>query len=59
MGLQRETAARGSMGVYLQVIFAGILERIFFKTVPSLLSMVGAVIIMASAIYVVVRPLFT
>ncbi|KAH7886623.1 hypothetical protein F5I97DRAFT_1808140 [Phlebopus sp. FC_14] len=53
MGLQRETAARGTMGVYVQVIFAGVLERIFFKTVPSLLSMTGAAIIIASAIFVV------
>ncbi|KIO07884.1 hypothetical protein M404DRAFT_940807 [Pisolithus tinctorius Marx 270] len=54
MGLQRETAARGAIGVYVQVIFANVLEVIFFKTVPSLLSLFGTGIIMACAIYVVV-----
>ncbi|KAH7923214.1 DUF6-domain-containing protein [Leucogyrophana mollusca] len=53
MGLQRETAARSSMGVYLQVIFAAVLEYLFFGTVPSLLSLFGAAIIMISAVYVV------
>ncbi|KAF9221129.1 hypothetical protein BS17DRAFT_785961 [Gyrodon lividus] len=37
------------MGVYTQVIFAGILKRIFFKVVPSLLSPIGTVIIITSA----------
>ncbi|KAF9242861.1 hypothetical protein BU15DRAFT_72511 [Melanogaster broomeanus] len=53
MGLQRETAARGSMTIYIQVVFAVILERVFFGTVPSLFSIIGAAIIIASAIYVV------
>ncbi|OJA11336.1 hypothetical protein AZE42_04935 [Rhizopogon vesiculosus] len=53
MGYQRETAARGSMGQYIQLLFAGILEYIFFGTVPSTLSLIGAAIIMASAIYVI------
>ncbi|EGN97441.1 hypothetical protein SERLA73DRAFT_184151 [Serpula lacrymans var. lacrymans S7.3] len=53
MGLQRETAARGAMGVYIQVIFAGVLERIVFHTVPTMLSMIGAGIIMTSAVFVV------
>jgi hypothetical protein len=55
MGYQRETAARGSMGQYVQLLFAGILEYAFFGTVPSTLSLIGATIIMASAIYVMVR----
>ena len=55
MGYQRETAARGSMGQYIQLLFAGILEYIFFDTVPSTLSLIGTAIIMASAIYVIVR----
>lgn len=55
MGYQRETAARGSMGQYMQLLFAGTLEYIFFDTVPSTLSIIGAAIIMASAIYVIVR----
>ncbi|KAF9242858.1 hypothetical protein BU15DRAFT_72509 [Melanogaster broomeanus] len=53
MGLQRETAARGSMTIYIQVVFAVILERVFFGTVPSLFSIIGAAIIITSAIYVV------
>jgi drug/metabolite transporter (DMT)-like permease len=52
MGLQRETAGRGTMGVYIQIIFATILERIFFNSTPSVLSVIGTVIIMASAIYI-------
>ncbi|KAI6001079.1 integral membrane protein DUF6 [Pisolithus orientalis] len=53
MGLQRETAARGAIGVYVQVIFANVLEVIFFKILPSLLSLFGTGIIVACAIYVV------
>ncbi|TFK38435.1 EamA-like transporter family-domain-containing protein [Crucibulum laeve] len=52
MGLQRETAGRGSMAVYTQVIFAGILERIFFRSDPSVLSVFGTLMIIASALYV-------
>ncbi|KAF9242857.1 hypothetical protein BU15DRAFT_72508 [Melanogaster broomeanus] len=59
MGLQRETAARGSMTMYIQVVFAVILERVFFGTVPSLFSIIGAAIIITSAIYVIVRSSFT
>ncbi|EIW77919.1 integral membrane protein DUF6 [Coniophora puteana RWD-64-598 SS2] len=53
MGLQRETAARGSMGVYVQVIFAAVFELIFFGTVPSPLTVAGGVIIIACAVCVV------
>lgn len=54
IGYQRETAARGSMGQYVQLLFAGVLEYVFFGTVPSTLSLVGAAIIMTSAIFVIV-----
>ena len=54
MGLQRETVSRGATGVYTQVIFAVVLERLFFGVVPSLLSLLGASIIMSSAGYVLV-----
>ncbi|KAF9467669.1 EamA-like transporter family-domain-containing protein [Collybia nuda] len=54
MGLQRETAGRGSMAAYTQIIFATIIERIFFKTVPSTLSVIGTLVIMSSALYVAV-----
>ncbi|KAG9225505.1 hypothetical protein CCMSSC00406_0003008 [Pleurotus cornucopiae] len=53
MGLQRETASRGSLGIYTQIVFAGILERIFFHTAPSVLSAIGTIIIITSALYVV------
>ncbi|KAF9242862.1 hypothetical protein BU15DRAFT_72512 [Melanogaster broomeanus] len=53
MGLQRETAARGSMTIYVQVVYAVILEGVFFGTLPSLFSIIGAAIIIASAIYVI------
>lgn len=73
MGLQRETAGRGTMAVYTQVrlfplevsthtygpraqvVFATILERIFFKVVPTALSIIGTLLIISSAIYVAVR----
>ncbi|KAG1736884.1 drug/metabolite transporter superfamily [Suillus paluster] len=54
MGLQRETASRGAMGVYIEVLFAVILERLIFGIIPSLLSVIGAAIIMSCALYVVV-----
>ncbi|KAF9467668.1 hypothetical protein BDZ94DRAFT_974962 [Collybia nuda] len=54
MGLQRETAGRGSMAAYTQIIFAAIIERIFFNTVPSILSVIGTAIIISSALYVAV-----
>ncbi|KAI0822129.1 hypothetical protein BC628DRAFT_1391080 [Trametes gibbosa] len=52
MGLQRETAGRGTMAVYIQIIFATIFERVFFHSSPSLMSWSGTIIILTSAIYV-------
>ncbi|OJT07239.1 hypothetical protein TRAPUB_1916 [Trametes pubescens] len=52
MGLQRETAGRGTMAVYVQIIFATIFERVIFHTSPSLLSLFGTLIILTSAVYV-------
>jgi drug/metabolite transporter (DMT)-like permease len=54
MGLQRETVSRGVTGMYTQVLFAVVLERLIFGVMPSLLSIIGAVIIMSSVLYVVV-----
>ncbi|KAH6904974.1 integral membrane protein DUF6 [Coprinopsis sp. MPI-PUGE-AT-0042] len=51
MGLQRETAGRGTMAVYTQIVFATILQKIFLKSTPPLLSIVGTLIIMGSALY--------
>lgn len=73
MGLQRETAGRGTMAVYTQVrllfarlhlhsylqylkiVFATILQKIFLKSTPPLLSIVGTLIILGSALYTAVR----
>ncbi|KAJ7929745.1 hypothetical protein B0H13DRAFT_2310375 [Mycena leptocephala] len=52
MGFQRETAGRASMGLYTQIIFTSVLERIFFHATPTFLSLLGTSIIMSSAIYV-------
>jgi drug/metabolite transporter (DMT)-like permease len=55
MGLQRETVSRGVTGMYAQVLFAVVLERLLFGVIPSLLSVLGAVIILSSAFYVVMQ----
>ncbi|KZP24270.1 hypothetical protein FIBSPDRAFT_1042321 [Athelia psychrophila] len=52
MGLQREMAGRGTLAVYIQIVFASILERIFFHLTPSALSIVGDLISLSSALYV-------
>ncbi|KAK7682025.1 hypothetical protein QCA50_014989 [Cerrena zonata] len=52
LGLQRETASRGTMAVYIQIIFATAFEKLFFHTTPTPLSIIGTIIIMSSAIYV-------
>jgi len=54
MGFQRETAGRASMALYSQIIFASILERIFFHTTPTFLSFLGTTIIVSSAVYVAI-----
>jgi len=54
LGLQRETAGRGTMAVYVQIIFATTCEKVFFHTTPTPLSILGTVIIMTAAIYVAV-----
>ncbi|KAH9923794.1 DUF6-domain-containing protein [Amylocystis lapponica] len=54
MGLQRETAGRGTLAVYCQIIYVTIYDRIFFHSSPDPLSIIGTAIIMASAIYVAV-----
>ncbi|KAF8634724.1 hypothetical protein AX15_000740 [Amanita polypyramis BW_CC] len=54
MGYQLENIGHSSMGVYTGIIFALILGRIIFGTVPSILSLLGTVLILGSAIYVAV-----
>jgi drug/metabolite transporter (DMT)-like permease len=67
MGMQRETASRGSLAMYtsvcllhhsfldmtrlFQVIFAVVFELVVFHTTPSTLSIAGTVLITGSAIY--------
>jgi len=53
MGLQRETASRGVTGMYAQALFVVVVEGLLFGVIPSLLSVLGAAIIMTSALYVV------
>lgn len=52
MGLQRETAGRGTMAIYTQIVFASALEQIFFHTTPSMFSVIGTAMILTSALYV-------
>jgi len=59
MGLQRETISRGANGLYVQAIFAVALEVLLFGVLPSLLSVLGATIIISSAIYAVVSGSFS
>ena len=54
MGLQRETASRGTLGTYTQIIFAEIADRIIFHTKPSVLGLIGTGIVLTSAVYVAV-----
>ncbi|KAG1795679.1 DUF6-domain-containing protein [Suillus plorans] len=55
MGLQKETVSRGVTGMYAQVVFVVVLERLFFGVTPSLPSVLGAAVIMSSAFYVVMK----
>ena len=54
MGLQRETASRGSLGTYTQIIFAEMSDRILFHSKPTVLDLLGTGIILTSAVYVAV-----
>ncbi|KAF8731048.1 hypothetical protein AX14_005286 [Amanita brunnescens Koide BX004] len=52
MGLQIESAGRAMMGVYTQFVFTIFFQRIFFHTTPPLLSIIGTLLILSSAVYV-------
>ncbi|KAJ4468744.1 integral membrane protein DUF6 [Lentinula aciculospora] len=54
LGLQRETASRGTLAIYTLIVFTSLLDRIFFHSAPSLLSVLGTLIIVGSALWVVV-----
>ncbi|GAA5957464.1 hypothetical protein JCM3765_001151 [Sporobolomyces pararoseus] len=51
-GLQRERAGRGSLAIYSHLIWAMILERLYFKTLPDAWSILGAIIIVGGALRV-------
>ncbi|VDB84597.1 unnamed protein product [Peniophora sp. CBMAI 1063] len=52
MGLQREAAGRATLAIYVGIIFALALEKIFFNVSPSALSMTGTAIILSCALYI-------
>ncbi|KAF8906973.1 hypothetical protein CPB84DRAFT_1844102 [Gymnopilus junonius] len=52
MGLQRGAAGHVTMALYTQIVFAVILEYIFFHTIPQVLSIIGTTMIITSAIYI-------
>ncbi|KAH9974987.1 hypothetical protein BGW80DRAFT_1225285 [Lactifluus volemus] len=52
MGLQRETASRGTLAVYTSIVFAVMFEFVVFHTTPSALSIAGTAVIMSLAIYI-------
>ncbi|KAE8542706.1 hypothetical protein D1P53_001488 [Cryptococcus gattii VGV] len=51
LGLQREKAGRAGLALYLQVVFSLLLEFVLWGTIPSFLSTLGTVLILASAIW--------
>ncbi|KAJ2913258.1 hypothetical protein MD484_g7144, partial [Candolleomyces efflorescens] len=51
LGLRYETAGRGTMAIYTQIVFATILQRIVLHTTPPPLSILGTLIILSSALY--------
>lgn len=56
-GLQREKAGRASLAMYLSLFYSLIFELVIFGTVPPILSLLGAGIIIGSAIWVAVSVL--
>ncbi|KAK0502126.1 integral membrane protein DUF6 [Armillaria luteobubalina] len=54
MGLQRETAGRGTTAIYTKLVFITIIENVFFDFHPSSWTVTGMIIIVASALYIAV-----
>jgi drug/metabolite transporter (DMT)-like permease len=54
-GLQREKAGRASLAMYLSLFYSLVFELVFFGTVPPVLSLLGAAIIISAAVWVAVR----
>ncbi|KIL58810.1 hypothetical protein M378DRAFT_15276 [Amanita muscaria Koide BX008] len=52
MGYQREAIGRASMGMYSGMIFALILGKVVFGTVPGVISFAGTAMILGSALYI-------
>lgn len=55
VGFASEAAGRGALGIYSQMMFAMILQLIFFHTLPSTLSLIGSLIIITSTLSVALR----
>ncbi|KAF8225183.1 hypothetical protein L208DRAFT_1368476 [Tricholoma matsutake] len=53
VGFVYETAGRGALGIYSQMMFAMMLQWIFFHSLPSTLSFIGSFIIITSTLFVV------
>jgi len=51
MGLQREAAGRSALAIYTSIVFAVAFEFAVFHTTPSTLSIIGALMVVSSAIY--------
>ncbi|KAG8813676.1 hypothetical protein FRC17_001464 [Serendipita sp. 399] len=54
LALQREAAGRASLGMYIQILFAVIAERVIFHSVPPATSLAGIAIILSCAAYVAI-----
>ncbi|KAK0214524.1 integral membrane protein DUF6 [Armillaria fumosa] len=54
MGLQRETAGRGTTAIYTKLVFITIIENVFFDFHPSSWTVTGMIIIVASVLYIAV-----
>ncbi|KAG8776281.1 hypothetical protein FRC12_001011 [Ceratobasidium sp. 428] len=52
IGLQREAASRGTLALYTQIVFTVGFEYVAFGAIPPGLSILGAAIIIFSAVYV-------
>lgn len=54
MGLQKETVGRGALAIYSQIVFASILQMVFFDEIMGAWSIVGTVMIVGAAAWVAV-----
>ncbi|KAG8892811.1 hypothetical protein FRB99_002422 [Tulasnella sp. 403] len=53
-GFQLECAGRGSLALYVQIVFSLLFEKVVFHHQPTALSLLGTVVIISSAAYVAV-----